>query len=126
MLAVHALRRLDATRQAPPAGLGLLELATALRCDPLRLQPLLDALEDIGWIARVAARPMRWALLVDPQRTPVAALVDRLLLQRDAARRPTQPELDALLGGAHAAQSLQQLLGSVPHDAGRHDALTPH
>ena len=125
VLAVRALRRLDATRQAPPAGLGLLELAAALRCDPLRLQPLLDALEDIGWIARLAARPLRWALLVDPQHTPIAALVDRLLLQRDSARR-LAPQLDALLGSALDAHVLQQLLDSTPHDAGQHGSLTPH
>ena len=124
LLALRVLRALDDARAAPRAGLELYALAFTLRCDPLRLQPLLDALETLGWLGRVAGRPPRWALLVDPRQTPAAALLDRLLFNQSLAAR-TVPPLDApllrLLGADAHAQPLQRLL----HAADDNDALTP-
>ena len=132
-LALRVLRALDDARAAPCAGLELYALAAALRCDPLRLPPLLDALAAIGWVGRVVARPPRWALLVDPRTTPATALIDRLLLDQALIAR-SAPALDAALRALLAAdarnQPLQRLLHATPaHDAVAHDtlnnALTP-
>ena len=128
-LALRLLRALDAARAAPCPGLELYALAAALRCDPLRLPPLLDALTALGWVGRVAARPPRWALLIDPHTTHAAALIDRLLLDRALVAR-SAPPLDAALGALLAAdarqQPLQRLLHATPAgDKAPNEALTP-
>ena len=83
-LAAEALRQLAAARATRAHGLTLHELAAALRVDAPPLQPVLDALEDLGWTGRLAARdeggPPRHLLLADPAREPLAPLLERLLL----------------------------------------------
>ncbi len=124
VLALRVLRALADARGTPRAGLEMYALAAVLRCDPLRLPPLLDVLETLGWLGRVAGRPPRWALLVDPRTTPAAALIDRLLLDHALTRRtapPLEAPLDALLAADAREQPLQELLYAAP----RNDALTP-
>lgn len=61
-----------------------MELAAALRADPLQLPPVLQALQELGWTGQLSAQgacPLpRYVLLADPARTPLAPLVERLLL----------------------------------------------
>lgn len=83
-LAAEALQQLAAARDTPAHGLTLMELAAALRADPLQLPPVLQALQELGWTGQLSAQgacPLpRYVLLADPARTPLAPLVERLLL----------------------------------------------
>ncbi|MFO1277395.1 MAG: hypothetical protein U1F21_15600 [Sphaerotilus natans] len=58
--------------------------ARALRLDPLQAEPVLEVLQRLDWCALLAepGEP-RHVLLVDPQVTPLAPLVERLLLADD-------------------------------------------
>ena len=115
LLALRLLRQLALARSAPECGRDTLALARSLRLDPLRLQPLLNALEGVGWIGRVApggrSKGVRWALLVDPAQTPVAALVDVLLLDHAAASQ-VSPLLAQLVSDEERALTLERLLAA--------------
>ncbi|OZB80020.1 MAG: hypothetical protein B7X41_18610 [Microbacterium sp. 14-71-5] len=113
--ALQLLRQLALARNAPECGRDTLALARSLRLDPLYLQPLLNALEGIGWIGRVApggrGKGVRWALLVDPAQTPVAALVDVLLLDHAAASQ-VSPLLAQIVSDEERALTLERLLAA--------------
>ncbi len=84
-LALEVLQRLWDARQAPERGLSLARLAAALRTDPLQLEPLVDLLIEIDWVARLseggaATDGPRLMLLCDPSVTGLGPLVDRTLL----------------------------------------------
>jgi membrane protein len=72
-----------------------------LRVDMLQLQPVLEALAGLDWVGQIndlasglAEVPEpRYVLLVDPADTPLAPLVNRLLLDQ-------APSLDALWSNA--------------------------
>ncbi len=89
-LAVEALQHLYLARQSDAHGLGGDELAQRLRVGALQLEPALDALVGLDWVGRLqeedAASPRqaetRYVLLADPQTTPLAPLLQRLLLGR--------------------------------------------
>ncbi|MBN9403918.1 MAG: YihY family inner membrane protein [Burkholderiales bacterium] len=87
-LACEALRALAQARDAAPHGLALPELARRLRVDPLVLHPVLDTLRALGWTGLLApaddSTPPRHVLLADAASTPLAPLMDRLLLAPDA------------------------------------------
>lgn len=82
-LALELLRRLRAARAGGAGGLSLQDLALALRRDPLQIEPVLDRLIDIGWVGRLEeaqAQAQRHVLLGEPATTPLAPLVQALLL----------------------------------------------
>ena len=62
-------------------------LASLLRTDPLQIEPILETLVGLDWVARLdepeAQGGGRFVLLCDPDRTLVAPLVGRLLLKPD-------------------------------------------
>ncbi|MBI5716686.1 MAG: YihY family inner membrane protein [Burkholderiales bacterium] len=100
-LALALLAELDAARRAGRGGATLGELASRLRADPLQLEPVLQRLRDIDWVAWLQEEPAgrrrgpggdarsdsrgdtgepRLALLCDSDTAPAAQLVDVLLL----------------------------------------------
>lgn len=82
-LAIAVLRLLDSARRAQPHGLTAAELSQHLRADPLQLEPILEALVDIGWAGRLDEQSAhRHVLLCDAASTPAAPLLARLLLDR--------------------------------------------
>ncbi|AVP57397.1 YihY family inner membrane protein [Pulveribacter suum] len=89
-LAVEALQQLHAARQAPAHGLTAVQLAWRLRVDVLQLEPVLDALTALDWVARISeaaanesdAVDARYVLLAPPAETAMQPLVQRLLLAR--------------------------------------------
>lgn len=89
-LAVEVLQQLQAARQTRTHGLRLDELAQRLRVEALQLEPALEALVGLDWVGRLEAEAAvgprqaepRYVLLADPQATPLAPLVQRLLLER--------------------------------------------
>lgn len=84
-LALAVLRELLQQRAPPPHGLTLAQLAASQRVDALQIEPLMELLLALGWVARLDEEPSkRYVLLCDAQSTPAEPLIDRLLLARDA------------------------------------------
>ena len=80
-LALAVLGALNAARGGEPHGLTVNQLAVGLGTDPLQIEPVLNQLAGFGWVARLDEEgAARYVLLSDPARTPVAALVDAMLL----------------------------------------------
>jgi membrane protein len=85
-LALQLLQPLARARLGRSRGLSLAQLASALRADPLQLEPIVDELMALDWVARLEEdEPGRLVLLVDPATTPARRLVERLLLRPGAA-----------------------------------------
>jgi membrane protein len=80
-LALEIVRRLQRSRAAGEHGLTGVALASSLRIDPLQIESVLEALMNLDWVGRLEeeAHP-RYVLLCDPAITPLAPLVDALLL----------------------------------------------
>lgn len=80
-LALAVLRVLDEARRSGPHGLPLAAVGERLATDPLQIEPVFDLLVELDWAARLdEGGDARLVLLCDPQVTPAAPLVDRLLL----------------------------------------------
>ncbi len=85
-LALQMLQPLARSRLGRSRGLTLAQLAAALRADPLQLEPIVDELMALDWVARLDEdEPGRLVLLVDPAQTPARGLVERLLLRQGMA-----------------------------------------
>ena len=86
-LATEVLRALAQARSRTPRGLTLPQLARRLRADPLQLGPVLEALQALDWTGQLTStrenQPPRHVLLAEPATTPLAPLIDRLLLAPD-------------------------------------------
>lgn len=106
-LALSLIGLLDAARHGPDRGLSLPELAAAMRLDLPDVEPVVDLLVALGWVARLDEEgPARCVLLADPARTPAAPLADRLLLAPSAPAARFRSE--AGLEGAVLAQWLPE------------------
>jgi membrane protein len=84
-LALEVLQALRDAREGRLRGVSLSGLAASLRTDPLQLEPLVDLLVALDWVARLdEAGAMtdgpRLMLLCDPARTSLGPLLDRTLL----------------------------------------------
>ncbi len=80
-LALAVLSALQAARQGRRHGLSMVALSGLLRADPLELEPVLELLVQIDWVALMAEPGSpRYMLLCDPAQTPAAPLLDELLL----------------------------------------------
>ncbi len=105
-LALELIGLLEAARRAPSQGLTATELAGALRLDLPDVEPLVDLLVGLGWVARLDEEsPVRCVLLADPASTPAAPLADQLLLVPSAATQRFRRE--AALDRATLSQWLQ-------------------
>ena len=87
-LALAILKALAVMQHSERKGLSTVGLAQHLRTDPLQIEPLLEALRELDWIAELnepeGERGARYVLLCDPDHTRVAPLVERLLLKPDS------------------------------------------
>lgn len=84
-LALALLHDLRQARAEPPHGRSLLQLAAQQHVDPLQVEPLLEVLQQLGWVAALdEPGAKRHVLLCDPVCTPAEPLIDRLLLAPDA------------------------------------------
>ena len=89
-LAIEALQQLHAVRDAAVRGLTIMQLATRLQVDSVQLEPVLETLTALDWVGRldeedVAAQVVggsRYVLLANPDATPMAPLMEQLLLAR--------------------------------------------
>lgn len=88
-LALEILLQLRQARATPAHGLSMLQLVAALRVDGLQLEPVLEALAALDWVQQIGGNDSldesRYVLLADPASTPLAPLMEQLLLGRDAA-----------------------------------------
>ena len=104
-LAVEVLQELQRVRRHIGKGLRPSQLAQLLRVDALQLAPVLDALTALDWVGRTSDPAQsaaddpepRYVLLADPERTLLAPLLQRLLLDR-------ADTLEPLWGNAGLAQ----------------------
>jgi membrane protein len=104
-LALAVLQELYRAQGIPRRGLSLGRLSSALRTDPLQIEPILDELTAMDWVGRLDedGQP-RFVLLCDLSTTPVETLVSRLLLEQT-------PELEAFWRrAAFSEMRLQELL----------------
>lgn len=90
-LALEVLQCLQVARTTPAHGVSLMQLCEDLRLDPLQLEEVLATLVDLDWIARLSesvdarhthVQEARYVMLADPHQTPLAPLMERLLLVR--------------------------------------------
>lgn len=80
-LALAVLQRLHGARQGPTHGLSLAALAEALRTDALQLEPVVDLLVEMDWVARLEEPGnARLVLICDPAVTSMQPLVQGTLL----------------------------------------------
>jgi membrane protein len=87
-LALAVVGALARARSAAARGLAMYELAAAVATDPLQVEPVVDALIDMDWAARLDEEGgQRLVLLVDPAATSARALIDALLIEPTPAAR---------------------------------------
>ncbi|MBT9490520.1 MAG: YihY family inner membrane protein [Rubrivivax sp.] len=80
-LALAVLQELTAAREDARQGLTAGDLAAALRTDPLQVEPTLELLMTLGWVARLEEDGAgRHVLLADAGTTPALPLLNALLL----------------------------------------------
>ena len=86
-LALAILKALAVMQHSERKGLSTVGLAHHLRTDPLQIEPVLETLKALDWIAELnepeGDRGARYVLLCDPDHTRVGPLVERLLLKPD-------------------------------------------
>ncbi|WP_313076391.1 YihY family inner membrane protein [Melaminivora sp.] len=93
LLAVEVLAHLQAARGSSAHGLTATQLARLLRVDVLQLEPVLETLTGLDWVAQlsetaadaIAIADARYVLLARPAETGMQPLVQRLLLVREPA-----------------------------------------
>jgi membrane protein len=105
-LALAVLARLCDAAPTPAHGLTTLQLAQALRADPLQVDPLLERFVEWGWVVRVDEEgAQRHLLVAGLDTTPAQPLVDALLLQ------PSAPATAFRRRAGVEAMTLRELLG---------------
>ena len=113
-LAVEVLQQLHRVRHQPLKGLRPSQLAQLLRVDGLQLAPVLEALTALDWVGRTSDPAQsaaedpepRYVLLADPERTLLAPLLQRLLLDRSGSLEPLWS--NAGLAQLHLSDLLQK------------------
>jgi membrane protein len=87
-LALAVIGVLARARQGAQHGLTLAALASAIRTDPLQVEPIVESLQALDWVARLDADAgQRLVLLIDPATTAARTLVDAMLLEPSTAVR---------------------------------------
>ncbi|MBH9553843.1 YihY family inner membrane protein [Inhella gelatinilytica] len=85
-LALGVIRELWGRQQRGAAGATPLALAQAQRVDPLQLEPVLEALRRLDWVARLEEEgAQRLVLLRNPHETSASPLLHALLVPRTLA-----------------------------------------
>lgn len=81
-LALAMLRQLSQARTQSTHGLSAASIAESLRADPLQIEPIVETLLRLDWIARLdEGDDPRLVLLADPDFTPAQPLMAALLLE---------------------------------------------
>jgi len=81
-LAIAMLRQLSLARTQSTHGVSAAGIAESLRADPLQIEPIVETLVRLDWIARLdEGDDPRLVLLADPDFTPAQPLMAALLLE---------------------------------------------
>jgi membrane protein len=87
-LALEVLQWLDQERVADTRGLTMTALSAHLRVDSLQLEPVLETLCALDWVGLLDEasdlEEARYVLLANPDTTPLAPLLNALLLPQVA------------------------------------------
>jgi membrane protein len=87
-LALSVIAALARARSGVARGLSLHDLAASLGTDPLQVEPVVDTLAELDWVARLDEESgQRLVLLAEPSTTPARPLVHALLLESTPATR---------------------------------------
>jgi membrane protein len=87
-LALSVIAALSRAKSGDARGLALHDLAAALATDPLQVEPVVDTLAAMDWVARLDEEGgQRLVLLAEPATTPAQSLVNALLLESTPATR---------------------------------------
>ena len=85
-LAIEVLQHLTKARGTAHMGLGASQIGELLEIDGLQLEPVLATLVELDWIGQLSEAQgeseSRYLLLVDPDTTLLAPLMQQLLLDR--------------------------------------------
>lgn len=81
-LALEVMEQLHRVRDDVQRGMSLATLAQVQRVEALQLEEPVAALVALDWLGRLDEDGERYVLLIDPVQTPLAPLVERLLLAR--------------------------------------------
>lgn len=85
-LAIEMLQHLDKARSTARMGMNADQLADVLEVDMLQLEPVLETLVELDWVGQLNEAEgdcaSRYLLLVDPDATLLAPLMQQLLLDR--------------------------------------------
>ncbi len=85
-LAVEVMQVLHQTRAETAKGLTLTQLTHRLRVDALQLEPVLETLAGLDWVAQIneaeGAEESRFLFITDPAVTPLEPLMQQLLLDK--------------------------------------------
>ena len=88
-LALETLQGLHRARSGPAKGRTVTELAAAAQVSHLGIEAALEPLLKLDWVARIdpaaGQTEPRYVLLADPDSTPMAPLLQDLLLRREAS-----------------------------------------
>jgi len=91
-LAIEVLQQLHQAHQSVHKGISASQLAESLEVDVLQLEPVLETLQVLDWVGQLdEARDhteARYLLLVDPARTLLEPLLERLLLGKATSLTP--------------------------------------
>ena len=86
-LALETLQQLERVRATGARGLTTDQLSTLLRVDSLQLEPVLETLAELDWIGLLdeefKGEAARYVMLVNPDTTALAPLLDALLLHQE-------------------------------------------
>jgi len=87
-LALAVLGTLARARSGSSRGLAMHQLAAAVGTDPLQVEPVVDTLVDMDWVAWLDEEGgQRLVLLAEPATTPARPLIDALLIEASPASR---------------------------------------
>lgn len=102
-IALEILQQLHRTRAASARGQTFEQLANASQVSHPGIEQALEVLLGLDWVARIGPQPgqgdARYVLLADPDSTPLAPMLQALLLRRAEATEPMwrSVRLDSLL-----------------------------
>ena len=91
-LAIEVLQQLDEAFVSARRGISASQLAERLQLDVLQLEPVLETLEELGWVGQLqdaqGDAESRYLLLADPASTVLEPLMQQLLLEKtDSVRK---------------------------------------
>ena len=120
-MALALVKTLADVQHTDTAGYSSLRLAQMLRTDPLQIEPVIEVLTGLDWVARLDEPEQddggRFVLLCNPGRTSVAPLVRQLLLGPDTWSQDFWRHArfdDITLAEALGAPSAVVALGQTP------------